>query len=258
MEFSEVRGYQYGDDIRNIDWNVTARAHKPFVKVFEEERDFTLMLLIDVSGSTDFGMQTETKRELIATVAATLAFSALDNGDKIGCIFFSDQIEKYIPPKKDRSHILRIIADIIQFRPRHLGTSISVGLRFLNNVITKHCSAFVLSDFYCLGDPYENALKAASRKHDVVMLRIICNGAEELHDIGLQWFRDLETGETRLIDTSSKKVRQQYAEWHTDNFQRAEKVFNKYGLDHTVLRTDEDFAKPLITLFRERRRKMRR
>lgn len=258
MEFSDVRGYQYGDDIRNIDWNVTARENSPFIKVFEEEREFTMMLLIDVSGSTDFGTQTETKRELIATIAATLAFSAMDNGDKIGCIFFSDQIEKYIPPKKGSTHVLRIIGDIIRFCPQHYGTSITVGLKYLNSVITKHCSAFMLSDFFNTKEDYEDALKVAVKKHDLVMLRVICEGERHLPDLGLQWFRDLETGSIMMIDTGSKKVREQYDVWHRQHFRRAEKLFAKYGVDHTLIKTDEDIAKPLITLFRERRRKLNR
>lgn len=258
MEFSEVRRYQYGDDIRDIDWNVTARTHSPHVKVFEEERDYTMMLLIDVSGSTNIGLRTETKQELIATIAATLAFSAMSNGDKVGCIFFSDQIEKYIPPSKGSSHVLRIIADIIQFRPRRAGTSIATSIRFLNNVITKRCTAFVLSDFYCLDDSCEDALRTAIKKHDIVMLRVFHHGEVELPDMGLQWLRDLETGKVRLIDTGSATVRRQFADWHAEKFMNMKRMLNKYGLDHAMMMTDEDFAKPLTALFRERRRKMRR
>ncbi len=250
MAFSEVREYQYGDDVRNIDWNVTARLNHPYIKVFEEERELTVMLLVDVSGSTAFGTQNENKRELIAEVAATLAFSAIANNDKVGCIFFSDKIEQFIPPKKGSSHILRIIRELITFQPQHRGSNLSLALRYFTNIIKKRSTAFILSDFYDKG--YEDALKIASNKHDLSALRVIDRGEQRLSDIGLQWFCDLESGTTQLIDTSDKAVREYFTNWYEQHEQQTNNNFKKYGIDNATLHTGEDFVKPLIRLFQLR------
>lgn len=250
MEFSEVREYQYGDDVRNIDWNVTARLNHPYIKIFEEERELTVMLLVDVSGSTVFGTQQESKRDLIAEVAATLAFSAIANNDKVGCIFFSNEIEQFIPPKKGSTHILRIIRELITFQPKHTGSNIANALQYFTNVIKKRSTAFVLSDFYDNG--YEDALKIASKKHDLAALQIVDSGEQTMSDIGLQWFRDLETGETHLIDTSSAAVRNHFNEWYVQQELKTTSTFKKYGIDNIMLQTGKDFVKPLIKLFQLR------
>ncbi len=250
MAFSEVREYQYGDDVRNIDWNVTARLNHPYIKIFEEERELTVMLLVDVSGSTAFGTQNENKRELIAEVAATLAFSAIANNDKVGCIFFSDKIEQFIPPKKGSSHILRIIRELITFQPQHPGSDLSQALRYFTNVIKKRSTAFILSDFYDSG--YEDALKIASGKHDLSALRVIDRGEQQLSNIGLQWFYDLESGTTQLIDTADEAVREHFSNWYKQHEQQTNNNFKKYGIDNATLLTGEDFVKPLIRLFQLR------
>ena len=206
MAFSEVREYQYGDDVRDIDWNVTARLNHPYVKIYEEERELTVMLLVDVSGSNHFGTHHQFKEELVAEVAATLAFSAIANNDKVGMILFSDRIEKFIPPQKGTTHILRIIRELVSFTPQSSGTDIAAALRYFTNVVKKRCSAFLLSDFY--GSGYEDALKIAARKHDLAALRIRDRAEDSLSDIGLTKFYDSESRETLWIDTSSEAVRE--------------------------------------------------
>lgn len=206
MAFSEVREYQYGDDIRDIDWNVSARFHKPFVKVYEEERELTVMLLIDVSGSLDVGTQNATKREVVTEIAATLAFSAIQNNDKIGVIFFSDRIEKYIPPKKGRKHILFIIREMLDFHPESLKTDVKMAVEFLTSVLKRKCTAFLMSDFYTKGE-FENALTICNRKHDVVAVQVYDPRAESLPDVGIMRVLDAETGHEMYIDTSDKRLR---------------------------------------------------
>ena len=212
MAFSEVREYQYGDDVRDIDWNVTARFHKPYVKVFEEERELTVMLLVDVSGSLDFGTVKQMKRDMVTEIAATLAFSAIQNNDKIGVIFFSDQIEKFIPPKKGRKHILYIIRELLDFQPQSRKTNMKVAIEYLTNVIKKRCTAFILSDFIVQND-FRNALTIANRKHDVAAIQVYDHRIEELPDVGLMKVRDAETGHVQYIDTSSKALRKVHHEW---------------------------------------------
>lgn len=250
MAFSEVREYQYGDDVRNIDWNVTARLNHPYVKVFEEERELTVMLLVDMSGSTLFGTQKQSKRELVAEVAATLAFSAITNNDKVGVIFFTDRIERFIPPKKGTSHILRIIHDLITFEPEGLGTDIGLALKYFSNVVKKRSTAFLLSDYR--GEDWTEALKIACKKHDLSALNILDQGEERLPDIGLQWMTDRETGRRMLVDTGSKENRLLFEEWQRRRKARLEETLTKYGVDHVDIRTGEDFAKPLIKLFKQR------
>ena len=250
MAFSEVREYQYGDDVRSIDWNVTARLNHPYVKVFEEERELTVMLLVDVSGSNRFGTHHQFKEELVAEVAATLAFSAIQNNDKVGVILFSDRIEKFIPPKKGSSHILRIIRELITFRPQSNGTDLSEALRYFSNVIKKRCTAFLLSDFY--DDHYTDALKIASGKHDVVAIRIADEKEAHLPDLGLAKFYDPETGETIWIDTADRTIRNEFAYRYSSHVARVEEVLKKYGIDQTVLYTGEDYVKELKKLFERR------
>lgn len=250
MAFSEVREYQYGDDVRNIDWNVTARLNHPYVKVFEEERELTVMLLIDVSGSHRFGTTDQFKSELIAEIAATLAFSAIHNNDKVGVVMFSDRIEKFIPPKKGSSHILRIIRELIGFKPVGHGTDISEALRYFTNVTKKRSTAFLLSDL--CDDDYENALKIAAGKHDLVVLRINDPREKSLPKMGLVSFEDLETGELRWVDTSSKDVREAYKDYCDRYTERNDALMQKYGIDNVALTTGQDFVKPLIGLFKRR------
>ena len=252
MAFSEVREYQYGDDVRDIDWNVTARFGKPFVKVFEEERELTVMLLVDVSGSLDFGTQTQSKRQLLTEIAATLAFSAIQNNDKVGVIMFSDRIEKFIPPKKGSSHILRIIRELITYKPQSNGTDISEGLRYFTNVIKKRCTAFLLSDFY--DDNYNDALKIASGKHDLVAIRITDEKEMHLPDLGLAKFYDPETGETILIDTADSTIRRDFANRYAAHVAQVDESLRKYGIDQTVLFTGEDYVKELKKMFERRGR----
>lgn len=250
MAFSEVREYQYGDDVRNIDWNVTARLNHPYVKVFEEERELTVMLLIDVSGSHRFGSTTQYKSELLAEIAATLAFSAIHNNDKVGVVMFSDRIEKFIPPKKGSTHILRIIRELIDFRPTGRGTDISEALRYFTNVTKKRSTAFLMSDL--LDDDYENALKIAAGKHDLVVLHIDDPRERELPSMGLVSFQDLETGAVRWVDTSSKAVRDNYRQHYEQYDAKSETLLQKYGIDHVTITTGADFVKPLISLFKRR------
>ena len=250
MAFSEVREYQYGDDVRNIDWNVTARLNHPYVKVFEEERELTVMLLVDVSGSHRFGTTSQFKSELIAEIAATLASSAIHNNDKVGVVMFSDRIEKFIPPKKGSSHILRIIRELIGFKPTGHGTDIAEALRYFSNVTKKRSTAFLMSDLYDSG--YENALKIAAGKHDLVVLKIDDEREHSLPKMGLVSFEDLETGETRWVDTSSKAVREAYADYCRHYNEENEALLQKYGIDHVTISTGQDFVKPLIGLFKRR------
>lgn len=250
MVFSEVREYQYGDDVRNIDWNVTARLAHPYVKVFEEERELTVMLLVDVSGSGRFGTHSQFKEELAAEVAATLAFSAISNNDKVGVLLFSDRIEKFIPPKKGRSHILRIIRELITFRPESNGTDISLALGYFSNVIKRRCTAFLLSDFYDRN--YSDALKLAAGKHDLVALRLVDRREEKLEDLGLVKFYDPESTETLWVDTGSAEVRRA-VDARTDELTRkTEQTMRRYGIDMATLYTGEDFVKPLRALLERR------
>lgn len=251
MTFSEVREYQYGDDIRNIDWNVTARFHRPFVKIFEEEREMTVMLLIDVSGSNDFGSAGVTKRDITAELAAVLAFSAIQNNDKVGVIFFSDQIEKFIPPKKGSSHILRIISEIVTFKPQHRGTDIGEGLRFLTSAIKKRTTAFLISDFVT-SKPFEQELRIAARKHDLISLRVTDKRELIIPKIGLVKFRDSETGEERWVDTSTSAWNQAYQKYVQHETSLLNRTFANNGIDNTWIYTDEDYVKPLMQLFKKR------
>jgi uncharacterized protein (DUF58 family) len=251
MTFSEVREYQYGDDIRNIDWNVTARFNKPFVKIFEEEREMTVMLLVDVSGSNDFGSQQQTKRSLTAELAAVLAFSAIQNNDKVGVILFSSKIEKFIPPKKGTSHILRIIREIIDYKPEERGTNIAEPLQFLTSAIKRRTTAFLISDFMTQGD-FTKEMQMAASKHDLVALRITDHRETEIPKVGLVKFRDLETGIDRWIDTSSSTVRQRFKEIMQQRGADLDRTFILHGIDNTLIYTNEDYVRPLMQLFKKR------
>jgi uncharacterized protein (DUF58 family) len=250
MAFSEVREYVEGDDVRNIDWNVTARFGNPYVKVFEEERELTVMLLVDVSESGMFGSTAMLKRELITELTATIAFSAIQNNDKAGVIFFSDKIEKYIPPKKGKSHILRIIRELINFKPESKGTDISLALKYLNNMIKKRCIAFVISDFMDSG--FDDAIKVASKKHDLAALRIVDPREEEMPDVGLVRFKDAETGFVSVMDTSDANVRNNYRLYFQQSARLTSELLNKSGVDHVAIRTDQSYVKPLMNLFKQR------
>lgn len=251
MAFSEVREYQYGDDVRDIDWNVTARFGKPFVKVFEEERELTVMLLVDVSGSLDFGTQTQTKRQLLTEIAATLAFSAIQNNDKIGVIFFSDKVEKFIPPKKGRKHILFIIRELLTFQPESQKTDVGQAVEFMTNAIKKRCTVFLLSDFF---DRHEmlQQLKIANHKHDVVAVQIYDQRLAELPDVGLMKVRDAETGEETYVDTSSRRVRLAHHEAWVKYQMYLKDIFTHSNIDSVSIRTDEDYVKALLSLFKKR------
>lgn len=250
MTFSEVREYQYGDDIRNIDWNVTARFNAPYIKIFEEEREMTVMLLVDVSGSREFGSMTQLKKNMITEMAATLAFSAIQNNDKIGIIFFSDRVEKFIPPKKGKSHVLHIIRELINFEPEHRTTDIAEVLRYHTSAIKKHCTTFVISDF--MDEDFEHALMIASKKHDVVGIQVYDKREEELPNAGLMKLLDAETGKDLWIDTSSTAVRQHYAKSWYKKQDELHRVFTKCGVDNVSIRTDEDYVKGLMKLFKQR------
>ena len=252
MAFSEVREYQFGDDIRNIDWNVTARYNKPFVKIYEEERELTVMLLIDVSGSREFGSEDKLKKNIITEIAAILAFSAIQNNDKIGVIFFSEKIEKFIPPKKGRSHILRIISELIDFEPEARGTDISGAIRYLTNAIKKRCTAFVISDFIQKDESLENALSIANNRHDVVALRIYDERETRLPDIGMIKLKDAETGNYVWIDTSDSKARNTYRMWWKKLSMQLDNSFKKSGVDYVNISTNHDYVKALISLFKKR------
>jgi len=250
MTFSEVREYQYGDDIRSIDWNVTARFNHPYVKVFEEERELTVMLLIDVSASGDFGTQVQMKRALITEIAALLSFSAIENNDKIGVILFSDRIEKFIPPQKGRKHILRIIRELLECKPQSQGTDISESLRFLTNAIKKRCTAFLISDFRDKG--YARSLQIANNKHDVAALHVYDRRETSLPAVGLLRVLDAETGGERWIDTSLSRIRENYAMKWESHLEIMKEIFSRAGVDSVSLRTGEDYVKPLIRLFKQR------
>ena len=251
MIFSEVREYQPGDDIRDIDWNVTARQNKPYVKVYEEERELTVMLLVDVSGSRDFGACGEIKKERMAEIAATLAFSSIQNNDKVGVIFFSDKIEKFIPPKKGKKHILLIIREIINFVPESRGTNIDVALQFMTNAIKKRCSAFLISDFI---DPHDyfKSMTIANKKHDLAAIQVYDRRDAEMPNVGLIRVRDMETGVDRWLDTSSSSTRKAYAKAWYDRQQKLTSVTTRSGVDLASVTTDEDFVKALLGLFRRR------
>ena len=250
MAFSEVREYQYGDDIRSIDWNVTARFNHPYIKIFDEERELTVMLLIDISGSNEFGTQKQLKRDLITEVAAVLSFSAIRNNDKVGVIFFSTKVEKFIPPKKGTFHILRIIRELINIKPENNGTDITEALKFFTNAIKKRSISFIISDF--IGKDFEEALKIANRKHDVIALKINDLREKEIPDVGLMRVKDAETGKTHWIDTSSKVLREMYKKYKMDESEKLKNIFIKSGVDSVELDTGEDFIKPLKKLFKKR------
>lgn len=251
--FSEVREYQPGDDVRDIDWNVTARQNKPFVKVYEEDRELTMMLLIDVSSSEKFGSTEGTKRDMMAEIAATLAFSSIANNDKVGVIFFSDRIEKFIPPKKGKSHILLIIREILNLKPVGIKTDINVAIQFLNQAIKKRCSAFLLSDFIDDSDYYVS-MSVANRKHEIAALQVYDERDTKLPDIGLMRVTDLETGKSRWLDSSLKAVRLAYEkEWYALK-QRVSLITSRCGVDYVSIRTDQDYVKALLEMFRRRAR----
>ena len=250
MTFSEVREYQYGDDIRNIDWNVTARFNTPFIKIFEEEREMTVMLLVDVSGSREFGTMTQLKKNMITEMAATLAFSAIQNNDKIGIIFFSDRVEKFIPPKKGKGHVLHIIRELINFYPEHRSTDIADVLRYETNAIKKRCTTFVISDF--MDDKFEDAMMIASKKHDMVGIQVYDKREEELPNAGLIKLTDAESGKDLWVDTSNSTVRHQYTKNWRAKQDELKRVFTKCGVDNVSIRTDEDYVKGLMKLFKQR------
>jgi len=253
MAFSEVRGYQPGDDVRSIDWNVTARYNNPFVKVFEEEREMTVMLLIDMSGSSDFGTQTQLKREVATEIAAVLSFSAINNNDKIGVIFFSDKIEKFIPPKKGKSHILRIIRELITFKSENKKTNLEQALIYFNNVIKKRAVCFILSDF--MDNNFDKSLKIARKKHDIIALRIHDEREEQLVDVGLIKLEDTETGDLKWLDTSSKNIRKEFRKNYLIFEENLKKTLQHSAVDHINIKTGKDYVKPLINFFKNRRRK---
>ena len=251
MAFSEVREYQFGDDVRDIDWNVTARFNRPYVKVFEEERELTVMLLIDVSGSLDFGTQGQAKRDMLTEIAATLAFSAIQNNDKIGVIFFSDKIEKYIPPKKGRKHILYIIRELIDFQPESRRTDIRGALEFLSGVAKRRCTAFLLSDFYVRND-FKQTLSICNRKHDIVAIQVYDVRSRELPDVGLMRVVDAETGFEQYVDTSSKRTRNAYTQYWNKRQATLADTFNKCNVDNISVATNDDYVKAMMMLFKMR------
>lgn len=251
MTFSEVREYQYGDDIRDIEWNVTARFNKPYVKVFEEERELTVMLLIDVSGSLDFGTQKQTKREMVTEIAATLAFSAIQNNDKIGVIFFTDKVEKFIPPMKGRKHILYIIRELLDFKPESNRTNVGFALQYMTQAIKRRCTAFVISDFIDKND-FCQTLSIANRKHDVVAIQVYDKRVAELPNIGLVKMHDAETGADLIVDTSSKKVREAQHRWWANLNLKLKDTFNRSNVDSVSIRTDQDYVSSLMLLFAQR------
>ena len=250
MSFSEVRNYQYGDDVRNIDWNVTARSGEPYVKIFEEERELTVMLLIDVSRSAFFGTVEQMKNELITEICAVLAFSAINNNDKVGVLFFSDKMEKFIPPKKGRSHILRIIRELINFEPQGHGTDIGEALRYFNNVVKKRSICFLLSDFMTTG--YEAPLRIAARRHDIVGVHLVDPREVTLPNVGLLRAQDAETGKVRWIDTSSRRVREAYSKWYEANYDYFSTIFRKSGVDRVTIHTNESYVNALLKFFKKR------
>ena len=258
MSFSEVREYQPGDDVRSIDWNVTARMNRPYIKVYEEERELTVMLLVDVSGSRNFGTRSQMKRDTIAEVAATLAFSTIENNDKVGVIFFSDQVEKFIPPKKGKSHVLHIIRELLSFEPEHHGTDINAALQYLTNAQKRRCTAFIISDLMDVQfnnvqstkDSGVSPIVISSRKHDLSAIQIYDRRDAELPDVGLLKVKDPETGARVWADTSIKSVRDAYAKAWREQQEALEEMYNKTGMNHVSMRTDEDYVKVLMRLFR--------
>ena len=251
MTFSEVREYQYGDDVRDIDWNVTARQNHPYIKVYEEERELTVMLLVDVSGSKDFGAVGETKRDMMAEIAATLAFSAIENNDKVGVILFSDKIEKFIPPKKGRKHILLVISTLLDFKPENKGTDVNCALEFLTSGIKKRCTSFLVSDFIDESD-YSKALSIANNKHDLIAVQVYDKREMQLPDVGLMRVYDAETGEERWINTSSKKVRETYQRWWYQRQLKMSEKLQHSRVDLASIATNEDYTKALLALFKRR------
>ena len=256
MAFSEVREYQYGDDVRNMDWNVTARLNAPYIKVFEEERELTVVLLIDVSGSRLFGSAVKTKKELMTEIAAVLSFSASANNDKVGALFFGSKVEKFIPPKKGRSHLLRIIRELIEFEPQERGTDIAEALRFLTNAIKKRCTAFLLSDMIDVGKDlkprYEDAIKIAAGRHDLCVVNIYDPRERELPDVGLIRLADSETGREQWADTSSAKVREHFNNWNKTVLDKTMQMLRRYKVDNVSIGTHQDYVKGLMTLFKSR------
>ena len=256
MAFSEVREYQYGDDVRNMDWNVTARLRSPYVKVFEEERELTVVLLVDVSRSRLFGTVGSSRKDMLAEIAAVLSFSAIINNDKVGALFFSEKVEKFIPPKKGRSHLLHIIREIIEFEPTTDGTDISEALRYLTNAIKKKCTAFLLSDMIDVendGSPrYEEALKIAVNRHDLSVIEVYDPRERSIPDVGLIHIKDSETGKAAWVNTSDRKVRLAYEEWFRNVEQTSSHLFMKYNVDKVSIALDEDYVKGLMTLFKNR------
>ncbi|MFH1937813.1 MAG: DUF58 domain-containing protein [Bacteroidota bacterium] len=250
MAFSEVREYQYGDDIRSIDWNVTARFNHPYIKVFDEERELTVMLLIDVSGSNQFGTQKALKQELITEIAAVLAFSAIQNNDKVGVLFFSNQVEKFIPPKKGTTHILRIIRELIDFQPVNHETNIAEALRYLTNAIKKRCTAFLFSDF--LNKGFQDAIKIANKKHDLIAVQIFDERETEIPDVGLIRVKHAETGKQLWVDTTNRAVRHHFRKWFDHHQEYLNDLFVRSGVDAVRIRTDQDYVKPLMNLFHKR------
>lgn len=252
MAFSEVREYQFGDDVRNIDWNVTARYNKPFIKVFEEERELTVMLMIDVSGSREFGSFEKLKKNVITEIGAILSFSAISNNDKIGVIFFSDKIEKFIPPQKGRTHTLRIIRELIEFQPESKETDIAQAMQYLTNVMKRRVTAFVISDFIDNNPDLEKALRIANSKHDVVGLQIFDERETELPSIGMVKFKDAESGEYLWVDSSSRKVRDAYQKWWNDYRSKLDIMMKRSGIDYVGINTRDDYVKSLVALFKKR------
>lgn len=250
MTFSEVREYQFGDDIRNIDWNVTARFNHPFIKIYEEERELTVMLLVDISASKDFGTNTQFKNNLIAELCAVLSFSAIYNNDKIGVIFFSNKVEKFIPPQKGKKHILRIISETLNFKPENKTTNIGEAVKYFSNVIKKKSTAFIISDF--IDNNFEESIKIASRKHDLIALRIFDQRETEMPNIGLTCLKDAETNKIKWIDTSDNNIRNNYKSFWINKDRALNTLFAKYGIDNLKLRTDLDYVKPLMNLFKRR------
>ena len=251
MMFSEVREYQYGDDLRDIDWNVTARQNRPFVKVYEEERELTVMLVVDVSGSRNFGAVGDEKRLMIAEIAATIAFSAIQNNDKIGAVFFSDKIEKFIPPKKGKKHILFIIRELLDFKPENRGTDIAMAVRYLTDALKKRCTMFLISDFIDESD-YQKPLTIACNKHDVMALQVYDKRDSKMPDVGLIRVQDLETGRAQWVDTSSSRVRKAYDKWWYDRQQRMVTTLRSARVDYTSVATDEDYVVAMMALFKNR------
>ncbi len=250
MTFSEVREYQYGDDVRNIDWNVTARFNKPYIKVFEEEREMTMMLLVDVSASGEFGTTHQIKRDMMAEIAATIAFSAIQNNDKIGVVFFSEQIEKFIPPQKGKKHVLYIIRELLSFQPQSKKTDIQGALQYLTNAIKKRCTTFVISDF--ISQDFSKSLVIANRKHDIVALQIYDKRETTLPSVGLVKMKDAETDEDLWVDTSDKRVRQAYERHWRERQEILKQYFNQSGVDSISIATDDDYVKALMKLFKQR------